>query len=117
MALESIVLDVASGTLLFALLLGALILPEGAIHVRHLRNLFLFHSASKPGILKGRIEYSHQLMLKLSAVELVGFAALFLLVYCLSGSWFVLGGVAECLLIAVSNWKGAQKTSTQPEPG
>jgi hypothetical protein len=82
---------------LFVFLMGYFLLLEVPIHMRHLRNLYLFHYARRPPGLKGRIEYSKDLSLRLSAVELIGFATLFLLVYSISGSHLFLGGVTACL--------------------
>ena len=51
--------------------LGALFLLEAAVHVRHLRNLFVFGRTS---LLQGRLVYDRCLLLRMSSLELLLFA-------------------------------------------
>jgi hypothetical protein len=91
---------------LFSFVTGTLILLEAAVHLRHGRNLAIFRYASRgEGLMTGRIEYSKVLSLKLSAVELIGFAGLFLFVFLLAGHWFFLGGAVSCLATGLKHWR------------
>src|SRR5436309_10932688 len=49
------------------LVLGALVLTELTVHIRHLRNWFLFRKALGPGGLRGRLEYPRGILLRASA--------------------------------------------------
>jgi hypothetical protein len=55
--------------------------------------------------------------LRQSAVELVGFATLFLLAFLVTGSWFFLGGAARCLLTGASHGRWAWKAQGAKEQG
>jgi hypothetical protein len=65
--------------------LGMLILLELAIHKRHLRNLFLFRAIMRNSGVRGRIEYSRPLTLRMSALDLFNFAGLFFFYFWLRG--------------------------------
>jgi hypothetical protein len=98
----------------FAFMMGGLILREAVIHMRHVRNLALFHHANDH--LKGRLEYSRWLLLRQSAVELLSFSALFLLIWLLVGSLFVLGGAFACMATGIQHWNMARKFARQAKP-
>jgi len=93
----------------YSLALGAVILPELAIHVRHLRNLFLFRALVRSDGVRGRIEYSRPLMLRLSSLELLTFSGVFAVLFLFTGTVFVLGGAMTCLSLAGQHWRLAQK--------
>jgi hypothetical protein len=88
--------------------LGAMVLVELTIHVRHVRNLFLFRSLAAGEGITGRIEYPRPIMLRLSAVEILSFAGLYLVLFVFTGSWFVLGGAMACLSLAFNHQKLAR---------
>ena len=73
--------------------------------------------------LRGRIEYPRWLSLRLSAVEILGFAVLFLVAFLISGSWFFIGGAISCLLTGVKHRDWAAKADletahvTESSPG
>jgi hypothetical protein len=77
--------------------LGALILLELVVHVRHFRNLFMFRAMMGSDAVRGRIEYSRPFVLRMSAVELFTFAGLFAFLFAFTQSWFFLGGALSCL--------------------
>jgi hypothetical protein len=87
---------------LFQAAMGVAIGLQLAIHVRHIRNLFLFRVVNGEEI-NGRIEYARALTLKMSAVDFVAFSILFLVLFAFTGSWFILGGAAGNLLVAVKH--------------
>ncbi len=91
---------------LFAL--GAMVLLELAVHMRHLRNLFLFTTGFGPNGITGRIAYPRQVVLRLSAFELAEFAGLYIVLFVFTRSWFVLGGAASCLAAASYHWRLAR---------
>jgi hypothetical protein len=88
----------------FSLLFGSLFLREVAVHLRHFRNLALSLLTRTGGGLNGQIEYSRWLILKLSAMELLGFAGFFLLTSLALGSWLFLGGAISCLFTGLQHW-------------
>lgn len=95
--------------------LGAMISVQLAIHVRHLRNLFLFRAMIGTDAVRGRIEYSRQMVLRMSAVELLAFSGLFALLFVFTQSWFVLGGASACLVTAWKHQRLARKhVSVEP---
>lgn len=107
----------------YAFFLGAMIGTELAIHVRHLGNLHLFGSKHTAEQLRGRIEYARPLLLRMSSVQILGFAILFAVVFVFSGNWFVGGGTASCLLLSLKHWYLARRAtgkqvakSEQPSP-
>jgi hypothetical protein len=96
---------------LFSFLFGALFLREAAVHLRHLRNVALSGFTQAAGGLKGQLEYSRWLILKLSAVELLSFAGFCFLIFLALGSWFFFGGAISCLYTGVQYWLMSNKQS------
>jgi hypothetical protein len=110
-------LAVGGGVLphLYLFSLGMMINIQLTIHVRHLRNLFLFRAMLADEGIKGRIEYARVAMLRLSAVELLAFAALYAVLYAVTLSWFILGGVVICVSVAVNHRALARKHAARVE--
>ena len=81
---------------LYNLYLGLFLLVEVAVHLRHLRNVFLIHEIRRHGGVEGKISYRRWFTYRISAFEfcLIGF--LFLIVALLSFSTFFLGGALVC---------------------
>jgi len=97
----------------FLALMGALICLEATAHIRHIRNIaFMKTLVNKQG-LRGRIEYPRWLSLRLSAVEILGFAVLFLVAFLISGSWFFVGGATSCLLTGIKHRDWAAKADLE----
>lgn len=92
----------------FYFLVGALILREGPVHLRHFRNLTL-HYIARAGGVKGKIEYSRWSTLKLSAAEFFGFCLMYLLFAVIMKSWFMLGGAFGCLIVVIQHWRLSKK--------
>jgi hypothetical protein len=93
---------------LYVFLLGAMILTQLAIHIRHLRNLFIFRAAATDAV-RGRIEYSRPVSLRGSSVEMLAFSGMFLVLFVFTQSWFILGGCVACLGLAAKHWRLARK--------
>jgi len=87
----------------FSFILGALILLQLTIHIRHVRNYVLFRAMATDGI-RGRLEYARPLLLKSSAVEIAMFAVMFGVLFVITANLFVLGGAFGCTVVAVQHW-------------
>jgi hypothetical protein len=98
----------------FALLMGGLLLREVAIHLRHFRNIVVYRDARRPGALTGKIEYARWLVFHQSAVDLWGFAGLFLLAALLTGSIFIAGGALACGLSGWQHYRFSRKALPLP---
>jgi hypothetical protein len=96
---------------LFEFILGAMLLLEGAIHIRHLRNLFQFCYLKNSRGVEGQIRYASWLSYRMSKVELLGFALLYLAVYFLFRRPFFLGGAVTATLTAVYHWLLSQRAA------
>lgn len=94
---------------MYEFLLGALILMQLTIHLRHLRNLFTFRAMSNQVDVRGRIEYSRPFILRMSSSELLIFSGFYLLLFAFLQQWFLLGGAASCLSAGVKHQKYAKK--------
>jgi len=92
----------------FYFLVGALVLREATVHLRHIRNLALYPIA-KAGGLKGHVEQSRWAGLKLSAVELLSFVGLYVILAFFLRSWFMLGGAFGCFVVVVQHWRMYRK--------
>src|SRR5215211_339215 len=80
----------------YLLYLGMVLLLEVAIHVRHVRNIFLIHEIRNHGGVDGQITYKKWFSYRRSAYELYLSATLFLFVAILTYSLFFLGGAIMC---------------------
>lgn len=98
----------------FALLMGGLLLREVAIHLRHFRNIVIYRDARVPGALAGRIEYARWLVLHQSAVDLWGFAGLFLVTALLTSSVFMAGGALACAMTGAQHYRLSRKALHPP---
>jgi hypothetical protein len=90
----------------YVLVLGMMLLLQATIHIRHLRNWFLFRNAA--GLLDGRIRYPRGVMLRMSSFELTLFTALYTGLYTVTGSRFVLGGAIACCVMALNHYRLAK---------
>ena len=100
---------------LYEFVVGALISIQLTVHIRHLRNLFLFRAIIQSNVVHGRIEYFRPLTLRMSSVEIFAFSGLFATVFVFTLSWFTLGGAAACFALALKHKRlaaRAAKTST-----
>lgn len=110
--LWTVTMGVAFAPETYELALGAMILIELTIHVRHVRNYSLFRAVLAGRGVSGRIEYARPQMLTQSAVELAAFALLYAVVSAIARSWFVLGGAIACAVLAANHRMLAGREAT-----
>jgi len=96
--------------------LGAMVLVQLTVHVRHIRNYFLFRAVLAGEGITGRIEYARPVMLRMSAAEFFAFAGAYAVIYLMTTSWFVLGGVFMCLSVGVNHRQLARQHVPQTTP-
>jgi hypothetical protein len=94
----------------YLVILGMLLLMEIAVHIRHLRNIFLFREINLRGGVEGSILYRRWFSYQISFFDFALFGGLFLLTAILTGSWFFAGGVISCFLIAFKHKSLSGKT-------
>lgn len=95
---------------LLSFFFGLLIGMEGAIHLRHMRNLALFwHLTRGEQLVSGKIAYTRRLSLQLSAAEFVSVGVFLFLLALVSESWFVLGGGLSSINVGLRHWIWARR--------
>lgn len=94
---------------LYEFILGAMILLELTVHIRHFRNLYLFRAILNGAGVQGQIKYPRPLMLKMSAIELLAFAGLYAALFAVTSSWLLLGGAFTCFSTALKHLALARK--------
>jgi hypothetical protein len=95
---------------LYLFYLGMLLLVEVAVHLRHLRNIFLIREVRNNGGMEGQISYQRWFTYQVSANELYLISALFLIVAILTYSTFFLGGALMCYGTGFKHARLARKT-------
>jgi hypothetical protein len=81
--------------------IGAALLLEAAVHMRHARNLVMFRSLLAAKDVEGLLRYPRWLSYQQSSVDFGVFAVLFLLIAIVDQSAFCLGGAVATLWIAL----------------
>jgi hypothetical protein len=99
----------ASGELMgfYEFVIGVMMLAEITVHLRHLRNWFLFKKAI--ALVQGHIEYPRGIMLRGSAFEFAVFGVVYAIFFALSSYLFFLGGVLACGALSINNYRLAKK--------
>ena len=98
----------------YLLYLGMFLLLEVAVHLRHLRNVFLIREIRKNGGASGQISYRKWFSYRLSAFELYLYFGLFLIVAALESSPFFLGGAIMCFGNGFKHNLLAKKAKSSP---
>lgn len=98
----------------YLLYLGMFLLLEVAVHLRHLRNVFLIREIRKNGGAAGQISYRKWFSYRLSAIELYLYFGLFLIVAALESSPFFLGGAIMCFGNGFKHNRMAKKAKSAP---
>jgi len=99
---------------LYRLYLGMFLLIEVAVHIRHLRNVFIVREVRKNGGVDGQVKYRKWFSYKLSATELYIFGGLFLIVAVLAYSPFFLGGAIMCVGTGFKHSRMSNKAKSTP---
>jgi len=93
----------------YLFMLGALLMIQLTVHVRHLRNWLLFHHALRPGGMTGHLEYRRDVIFRASAFEILEFGVLYAFIYAFTPAGpFVLGGAFACGVLAISHYRLAR---------
>jgi ribosomal protein S18 acetylase RimI-like enzyme len=87
----------------FLFVVGALVLLEVAVHIRHVRNILFFRALRTPGATEGHIRHSQWLILHLSATDFISFAMLFVVCFVVTGNLFFIGGTLTCLATGLAH--------------
>jgi hypothetical protein len=82
-------------------ILGAMLGLQMTVHVRHLRNWFLFTEVIEH--VRGRLEYPRRILLRASAHELGLFASLYVVAFAVSASPFFLGAALACGVLSLNH--------------
>jgi hypothetical protein len=98
------------------LYLGMFILLEVAVHLRHLRNVFLIQEVRKNDGVDGQISYRKWFSYRVSAFELYVYFGLFLMVAALASSPFFLGGAIMCFATGFKHNRMAKKAKLTAQP-
>jgi hypothetical protein len=93
----------------YPLFVGAILLPEGPIHIRHIRNIVAFRRAINRQGVEGRIEYTRQFSQVISAAELLSFSLLYLVLAVLCGNTLLLGGGLATAALALKDYQASRK--------
>lgn len=98
----------------YLLYLGMFLLLEVAVHLRHLRNVFLIREIRKNGGASGQISYRKWFSYRVSAFELYLYFGLFLIVAALEFSPFFLGGAIMCFGMGFRHNRLSRKAKSYP---
>ena len=99
---------------MFVFLVGALCLRELAIYVRHAQNIYFFRQVDNADVLRMRIQQPRWLTYRLSSVQFLAFAVLFLILALVANPFLFLGGTLGCLVVAVQHWRLGKRVSSRP---
>ena len=109
-----VIADLLARPWLYNLYLGLFLLVEVAVHLRHLRNVFLVREVRKHGGVEGQISYRKWFTYRISAFEFYMFSVLFLLIAALTYSLFFLGGAIMCFGTGFKHSRMAKKAKSNP---
>jgi hypothetical protein len=98
----------------YLLYLGMFLLLEVAVHLRHLRNVFLIREIRKNNGVEGQITYRKWFSYRVSAFELYSYFGLFLIVAALASSPFFLGGAIMCFATGFKHNRMAKRARSNP---
>jgi hypothetical protein len=80
---------------------GMLIMLVCVLAVRQFRNLAAMRRLARSEGVAGHVTYSRWVSLQASAVDALGSAVLLFVIALFTGSWFALGGVTVCMIMAL----------------
>lgn len=99
---------------LYSFYLGAFLLLEVAVHVRHFRNWRQITILKREGGVEGTVTFRKRFSYQLSAFDLYSFAVLYLLVFVITFSPFFLGGALTSLATGYRHSRYAAREMKQP---
>lgn len=106
--------DVINIPAFYSFTLGLILLVQGPVQVRHVRNLVTFrHATSQEGI-SGRVVYARSFSYKASGAEFLAYAVLYLILGLLTSRWMLIGGAVGCAALARNHYHLSRKAE-QPE--
>jgi hypothetical protein len=85
----------------FTVVIGFLVLLKLTIIARHVGSISRFTFMKEPGSVEGHIKFARWVDMSLLAREYGYWALLFLILFCLTGSWLFAGGVLSTLIMSV----------------
>ena len=97
---------------LYKLYLGMFLLIEIAVHIRHLRNIFLMREIRRNDGVDGQITYRKWFSYRVSAFEVNLFGVLFLIIAVLTFSTFFFGGAIMCFGTGFKHNRMAKKAKS-----
>jgi hypothetical protein len=95
----------------YLFLLGSMVLLEATVHVRHLRNWYLFKRIVPQ--MQGRMTYPRGIMLSASAFELLVFSLLYTIIWAVTEHPFLLGGALSCAATSIAHYRVAWRHDSQ----
>lgn len=101
---------------LYGAVVGALLIPEVAVHIRHVQNIVLYRRlcSPNPGV-TGSITYSRSYSYSISALGFLCMAIFLLVAFLLTQSWILLGGFVSLLAHTEKHYRYARRlASAQP---
>ena len=108
--------NVAHLPALFEFAIGALVLREAAVLLRHCRNISLFRGVRDPRAVQGQVTYARWLSLRTSAVDLFSFAGLYAFLALAVGSWLLAGGALACAVTGFQHWRRSRAANRAANP-
>jgi hypothetical protein len=99
-----VTVTIEHNTTLFSFFAGVAILVQVPVHITHVNNLVAY-SKKNSGSLVGKVFRPRWLVHKLTAVWFLSFSVSFLLLYVLTSSIFILGGVLSCSITGLRSWR------------
>ncbi len=96
--------------------LGSCTLPLCTTSLRYLNNYFIFRAVRGGRFIVGKIHFSEIFVRKASAMGLLAFAGVYLLIALVLGDWFCLGGTLGCLLAALRERERGQDLEQKSRP-
>jgi hypothetical protein len=90
----------------YVFMLGALLLIQLTVHIRHLQNWLLFRHALRSDGITGHLQYRRDVVLRASAFQILEFAVLYAFIYAFTPAGpFVLGGAFACAITAIGQYR------------
>lgn len=97
--------------------IGFMIIPELAIHSRHISNIFLFKnlSASEKANVKGHVVISRAFSYHQSAISLFAFTVIMFIFFAMTNGDIFIGGGFGLLMVMYSDLKLSRQLSSRQE--